>query len=105
MKLITSDIVKKIKKYPLYSQDGKGKDAEVIAKFFTPDAQATWLITEADPTANGDYEMFGYITLNGYDWEWGYVFLSEIQKVRGRFGLPVERDKYFTGNVLAGVNA
>lgn len=104
MKLITTDIVKKIKKYPLYSQDGKGKNAEVIVKFFTPDAQATWLITEADPKPNGDYEMFGYATLNGFDWEWGYVFLSEIQKVRGRFGLPVERDKYFSGTVSAALN-
>ena len=104
MKLITTAITNQFKKYPLYSQDGKGKDAKVIVKFFTPDAQATWLITEGN-VINGDIEMFGYVTLDGYEWEWGYVNLSQLKTVRGRFGLPVERDLYFSGTVSDGVGA
>jgi len=101
--LLTSEITKKFSKYPLYSQDGKGKEAKVIVKYFTPDAQATWLITEGNVTGN-DVEMFGYCTLNGFEWEWGYVMLSQIKKIRGRFGLPVERDRYFSGTVADGIN-
>lgn len=73
-------------------------------KFFTPDAQATWLITEGN-VINDDIEMFGYVTLDGYEWEWGYVNLSQLKTVRGRFGLPVERDLYFSGTVSDGVGA
>ena len=93
-KLITKDVLKKFEKYPLGSQDGKGMDATVVVKFFGGSA-ATWLITEGSPTEDGDYELFGYVTLNGYDWEWGYVMLSELQSLRfPPFGLPIERDMY-----------
>lgn len=103
MNLLTTDIKKKFERFPLYSQDGKGTKAKVIVKYFTPDAQATWLITEGNIT-NDDVEMFGYVTLNGRDWEWGYVNLSQIKAVRGCFGLPVERDLYFSGTVADGIN-
>jgi hypothetical protein len=33
MSLLTKDLIEKCKKYPLYSQDGKGGDATVIAHF------------------------------------------------------------------------
>ena len=95
MKLLTAAIEKKFQKFPLYSQDGKGQDAEIVVKFFGGPA-CTWLITEGNKLDNGDYEMFGYCTLDGKNWEWGYVMLSELQRIRFRpFGLGVERDKYF----------
>lgn len=97
MKLMTKEIERKFKKYPLYSQDGKGDDAEVVVKFFTPDANATWLITEGEPLEDGDWEFFGLCYINC--WEWGYVRLSELKRVRGGFGLPVERDLYAHGTV------
>ncbi len=34
MKLITKQLEKELAKYPLYSQDGKVKDAVVVCKFF-----------------------------------------------------------------------
>ena len=74
----------------------KGEDAEVVVKYFTPDAQGTWLITEGNEMENGDWELFGYITL-GYEWEWGYVWLSQLKEVRGKLGLPVERDLHCEG--------
>jgi hypothetical protein len=62
-----------------------------VVKFFTPDAQATWLISELD-TEDGD-TMFGLCDLgHGYP-ELGYFSLKDLKTVRGRFGLPVEREK------------
>ena len=93
-KLLTKEVLDNFAKYPIGSQDGKGMDAKVLVKFFGGPV-ATWLITEASPTEDGDYELFGYVTLNGYDWEWGYVMLSELQNLKfPPFGLPIERDMY-----------
>lgn len=93
MKLITKALEKTLAKYPLYSQDGKGNDAVVIAKFFLPGSGFTWYVTEAEKQSNGDYMFFGYV--EGLESELGYFTLSQLQSVRGRFGLRVERDMYF----------
>lgn len=93
MLLITKEIEKKLGRYPLYSQDGKGKDAEVICKFFTPDSSFTWLVLEGDPCGD-DWEFFGAVQNYPYDWEYGYFTLSQLKQVRGHFGLPIERDLY-----------
>jgi hypothetical protein len=64
-----------------------------VVKFFTPDAGCTWLITELDPE---DPDIcFGLCDLGVGCPELGYVSLSELASVRGRLGLPVERDRYF----------
>ena len=96
MKLMTKAIENKFKKFPLYSQDGKGQDAEVIVKYFNPCGAGTWLITEANKLENGDFEMFGYCSL-GYEWEWGYVLLSQLQEIKLPFGLGIERDLHCEG--------
>ena len=80
MKLITKEIEKKFEKFPLYSQDGKGMDAEVVVKYFNPYGAGTWIITEGNKTEHGDYEMFGYYHM--HEWEWGYVMLRELQGIR-----------------------
>ena len=69
-------------------------DPAPVVKLFTPDAGATWLLTEIDPD---DHDLaFGLCDLGlGYP-ELGWVSLAEIADVRGRLGLPVERDLYFT---------
>lgn len=96
MKLMTKAIEKKFEKFPLYSQDGMGQEAEVVVKFFGG-AAATWLITEGEKQLNGDWELYGYCTL-GYGWEWGYVMLSELESLRfPPFGLSVERDMHCKG--------
>lgn len=46
-KLWTKEVENRAVKYPLYSQDGKGMEAAVIAKFFNPYGAGTWIITEA----------------------------------------------------------
>jgi len=85
MKLMTKELEEKFKKYPLYSQDGKGKDAEIVVKYFNPYGRGTWLITEGEQQEDGDWLFFGYCHI--FCWEWGYVSLSELESV----GL-IERD-------------
>ena len=82
MELINEELKKVFKNYPLYSQDGKGQKAIVIVKYFFPLSDATWIITEAEECPDGDWRLFGYICIT--DWEWGYVMLSELQKVYSR---------------------
>ena len=71
-------------------------DPEPVVKLFTPDAAATWLLSELDP---GDPDIaFGLCDLGLGCPELGSVRISEIETVRGRLGLPVERDLYFTAD-------
>lgn len=65
-----------------------------VVKLFTPDAGATWLLTEIDP--DDDDHAFGLCDLGLGFPELGYVSLAELATVRGRLGLPVERDLHFT---------
>ena len=63
-------------------------------KFFTPDSSWTWYATEFD----GKDMFFGLVM--GFEKELGYFSLSELQKVRGKLGLPIERDKFFEPTIL-----
>lgn len=64
-----------------------------VVKLFTPDSQCTWLLTELDPS--DEDTLFGLCdTGQGFP-ELGCVSLSELQSVRGHWGLPVERDLSF----------
>lgn len=68
-------------------------DPAPVVKLFTPDAGATWLLTEIDPDDHD--HAFGLCDLGlGYP-ELGWVSLAEIATVRGRLGLPIERDLHF----------
>jgi hypothetical protein len=87
----------------------KGTSAEFdfwpVVKLFTPDAGCTWLLTEIDPEEPDI--AWGLCDLGmGYP-EFGTVSLSEIEALRGRLGLPVERDRHFTakGPVSAYIDA
>jgi hypothetical protein len=88
MKLLTDEIAKTIP--ALYSQESKGMDAIVYVKFFTPDSNWTWYATEYDPK---ERIFFGYVI--GFDREFGYFSLDELEEAKGPMGLPVERDIYF----------
>ena len=92
MELLTKEIIERFKKYPLYSQDGKGEDSVVLVKYFNPCGAGTWLITEAEEQPDGDWLLFGYCHI--YFWEWGYVMLSDLQNLKLPFGLTIERDLY-----------
>ena len=94
MKLMTKEIEKRLEKFPLYSQDGKEGDAEVVCKFFAPVGSWTWYVLEGEKTEDGDWEFFGIVdNVDGH--EYGYFTLSELAEVSTPFGLKIERDKYF----------
>jgi len=64
-----------------------------VVRLFTPDAGCTWLLTELDPEEPDI--AFGLCDLGmGYP-ELGTVRISELESVRGKLGLPVERDLHF----------
>ena len=64
-----------------------------VVKLFTPDAQCTWLLSEILPD---DPDIaFGLCDLGMGFPELGTVSFTELQQVRGRLGLPVERDLHF----------
>lgn len=96
MKLLTKEILKKIPK--LYSQEHV-KDPIVHVKFFVPWSNWTWFATEFD----GKDIFFGYVI--GLDSEMGYFSLSELQSVKGPFGLGIERDLYFKERPLSEVKS
>ena len=88
MKLMTEEIERRIPS--IGTQEGKGDNAVVYAKFFTPDSQWTWYAMEYD---RKERICFGYVV--GQDKEFGYFSLDELEKVRGFLDLAVERDLYF----------
>jgi len=93
--LMTKELEKTLNKYPIGSQDGKGMDAKVVVKYLNPCGAGTWLITEGEKQENGDWLLFGYCHI--FEWEWGYVMLSELENVKLPFGLTIERELYVTG--------
>jgi Protein of unknown function (DUF2958) len=94
----------------LYSQEDT-PDPMVVVKFFSPDAGWTWYAIEGSPVdASGYYDtekekvdflFFGLVS--GIEVELGYFSLSELTRVRGAFGLLVERDLYFEPTRLSEV--
>ncbi len=74
----------------------EGFDPPPVVKLFTPDAGATWLLTEIDP--DDEDHMFGLCDLGLGFPELGYVSLAELMSVRGRLGLLVARDLHFTAS-------
>ena len=50
MLLMAKDLEKKFGKYPLYSQEDKGFESDVVVKYFNLCGAGTWLITEGEKT-------------------------------------------------------
>ena len=108
IKLLTKELEKALP--APYSQE-KTPDPLVVCKFFTPDAGWTWFAIEGSPVDEDgfydtdkekvDFVFFGLVS--GIEVELGYFSLTELQSVRGKFGLPVERDLYFQPTRLSEV--
>jgi len=92
MKLLTEEIRRKLPL--LYSQDKLGGKAVAYVKFFTPDSNWTWYATEFD----GEDIFFGLV--EGFCKELGYFSLSELESIRGPYGLALERDLYWQPKML-----
>ncbi len=91
--LITDELYARLLANGARSAAGEDIDPRPVVKLFTPDAGATWLLTEADP--QDPDRLFGLCDLGVGEPELGYVSLAEIRTVRGRLRLPVERDLHF----------
>lgn len=64
-----------------------------VVKLFTPDGACTWLLTELDPE---DTDIaFGLCDLGLGFPELGNVSIAELESVRGKLGLPIERELHF----------
>ncbi len=99
MKLLTKAIETALTKAAVGAHQ-YNEHSKIVVKFFTPDSNMTWYILEGTKEANGDWRLFGWCDLGDRDLaELGYVMLSELQSLRGNFGLPVERDKWFEGTL------
>lgn len=115
--LVTKTAFKKVPK--LYAQDGKGDDAIVFAKVFSPQSGWRWYITEYDPETGKAFGLvagheveLGYFVLNdpsdpadpetGYDGEDMQSHNNHFRKHGYRFP-PYERDLHFTPTSLGWV--
>jgi len=88
MKLMT----KKLEEY--FKKTGSQEDVDdplVIAKFFNPIGSGTWLATEYEPETR---MFFGYTNIT--TGEWGSFSLEELEGMKIRAGLGIERDRYWT---------
>lgn len=81
----------------------EGQDHKPVVKFFDPCGAATWLITEM--SAEDNDILFGLCDLGMGFPELGYVRLSELEGVKGRLGLGIERDLHFEGRFPISVYA
>ena len=89
MKLLTKEIEKRFQE--IGSQENV-KDPIVVAKFFNAGGIGTWYATEYGPK---EKIFFGYVSLFGdHNDEWGNFSLEELESVKGRFGLGIERDLF-----------
>ncbi len=89
MELLPKEVREKLP--PLYAQEKSGEHI-VYVKFFTPDSSWTWYATEGQ-AEDDDFLFFGLVI--GFEREWGYFTLKELESARGPFGLPIERDLHF----------
>lgn len=92
MKLINEKIKERIEQFPLYSQDGKRKEAQVIAKFFLSQGAWTWYILEGNLSED---TLYGITVSGDGGCEYGYISIKELESLRSVLGLGVEVDKYF----------
>lgn len=76
------------------SIDHPNFDPKPVVKLFTPDAHATWLLAELNPT-DGD-TAYGLCDIGIGMPELGTVRISDLESIVGPLKQPVERDLYFT---------
>ena len=88
-KMLTKEIEKKLPK--LYDTENVPEsDKVLVVKYFCPWNSWTWYGVEYNPD---ERLFFGYV--EGFEKEWGYFSLDELEEVRGPGGLKIERDYYF----------
>lgn len=76
-RLMTTQLAEALKGYPLYSQDGKGKEAVCRAIFIL--GSIHWFILEGEAEGN-DTILFGIVIGLAED-EYGYISLNELSGI------------------------
>ena len=89
MKILTKELLKILPK-PYSSENVSLEDKMVYAKFFTPWTNWTWYVCEYNQE---DKIFFGFV--EGYESEWGYFGLEELEEIKHNSGLGIERDIHF----------
>ena len=101
-RLMTPQLVEALKCYPLYSQDGRGKEAVCVAIFAF--GAIRWFILEGE-VQEGDTILYGIVIGLAED-EYGYVSLNELSDVtldltpQGLGKLQVRQQENFTPTKL-----
>ena len=105
MKLLTAALRKKLPK--LYStEDVLLKEKFAWIKFFDPCGAYTAYIVEGEEQLDEegnveDFLMWGWATFgDSNNAEFGYISLNELQSVKGRLNLGIERDLWFSKTKL-----
>ena len=88
MKLLTKELLKKLP--PIGHSIETKEEPQAIVKWFTPNSNWTWYVAEYDPE-NG--MCWGLV--DGFEKEFGFFTIDEIQKLKGPLKLPIERDMWF----------
>jgi hypothetical protein len=70
--------------------DELGEDPIARVKLFDPTGSWTWYIAGYDPETRQTYGL-----VDGFEREIGMFSMAELVELRGRFGLPIERDLYY----------
>ena len=97
-KLLTKELREQLPE--LYATESTAMAEKVaVAKFFTPHSNWTWYAVEFD----GKDTFFGYV--QGFENEFGYFSLSELEEARGPLGLRIERDLYFEPTPLVEIDS
>ncbi len=97
-RLMTARLKEALKSFPLYSQDGKGKDAVCVAIFTIGNAR--WFVLEG--SREGDDTIMFCIVVGLIEDEYGYVSLNELADIEidcrahGYGILKVTEIPYFT---------
>lgn len=91
MKLLDEEVLTRFRQV---GDQSNVKDPIVVCKFFNPTGAGTWFATGYDEESQ---IFFGFVSIfgDGCD-EWGSFSLYELESFRGKFGLGIERDLWFT---------
>jgi hypothetical protein len=94
MSLIPKNIVNTI---PILYETENQKDPICHIKLFLPSSNWTWYIIELDEADLNT--CYGFV--DGLEKELGYFTLSELENLKGAFGLKVELDSSFKPTKLS----
>ena len=85
MKLLTKEIIDRVP--ALYAQEELGSEAIIHAKFFDPCGSWSWYMTELNPDT-----LVAFGLVDGFERELGYFSILELEGIKNRLGIGIERD-------------